>query len=169
MKQHIKSVTLVVLLALLCALCAGCSGSGAANGVLSSFTATDLEGKPVDQSVLSDARLTMVNVWATYCGPCLSEMPELGELAKEYDPEAFQIIGIISDVLEGSGEETMTTAADLIAQTGADYPHLLLNESLYYALLTDVSAVPTTFFINENGEILKTVVAHRKNPPGRIS
>ncbi|MCM1342698.1 MAG: hypothetical protein NC305_05770 [Lachnospiraceae bacterium] len=52
----------------------------------------------------------------------------------------------------------MDYASGLIQQTGADYTHLLLNESVYYALLTDVSAVPTTFFIDENGVILDTVI-----------
>ena len=47
---------------------------------------------------------------------------------------------------------------DLVAQTGADYPHLLLNESLYTALLKEVSAVPTTFFVNQDGQILDTVI-----------
>ena len=37
--------------------------------ILSSFTAEDLEGNEVDQSVLSDYNLTMVNVWATFCSP----------------------------------------------------------------------------------------------------
>ncbi|HCT92690.1 MAG TPA: TlpA family protein disulfide reductase, partial [Lachnospiraceae bacterium] len=87
---------------------------------------------------------------------CLSEMPGLGELAGVYSPEKFQIIGIISDVQEGAGETE--TAADLITQTGADYPHLLLNESIYNAFLTDVTAVPTTFFVDANGEILDAVV-----------
>ena len=47
-------------------------------GVLSAFSTTDLEGNAVDQSMLADYDLTMVNVWATYCGPCISEMPDLG-------------------------------------------------------------------------------------------
>lgn len=122
------------------------------------FEAQDIEGNTVSSSVFSEAKLTMVNVWATYCNPCLSEMPELGELAKEYDPKDFQIIGIISDVQEGSDLETLELAADLISKTGADYPHLLLNESLYYALLTDVTAVPTTFFITETGKVADTVI-----------
>ncbi len=122
------------------------------------FEAQDIEGNTVSSSVFSEAKLTMVNVWATYCNPCLSEMPELGELAKEYDPKDFQIIGIISDVQEGSDPETLELAADLISKTGADYPHLLLNESLYYALLTDVTAVPTTFFITETGKVADTVI-----------
>ena len=99
----------------------------------------------------------MVNVWATYCNPCLSEMPGLGELAKAYDTEDFQLIGIISDVAEDAQEPAIKTASELIGQTGADYPHLLLNESLYRALLMDVSAVPTTFFISQDGQILDTV------------
>ena len=122
------------------------------------FEGHDIKGNTVSSTLFSESKLTMVNVWATYCNPCLSEMPGLGELAAEYDSEEFQIIGIISDVQEGASQEMMDLAADLIEQTGADYTHLLLNESLYYALLTGVSAVPTTFFIDENGVILDAVI-----------
>ncbi len=122
------------------------------------FEAQDMEGNAVSSEIFSEAKLTMVNVWATYCNPCLREMPGLGELAGEYASDEFQIVGVISDVLEGSDQRTLDYATDLVEQTSADYTHLLLNESLYYALLTDVSAVPTTFFIDEDGVILDTVV-----------
>lgn len=125
------------------------------------FACQDIEGNAVSADVFSESRLTMVNVWATYCGPCLNEMPDLGELAGEYDPAEFQLLGIVSDVLDSADEETLTAAKELIAKTGADYPHLLLNESLYYALLTDVSVVPTTFFVNQEGEIIDTVIGSR--------
>ena len=123
------------------------------------FEGTDMEGNAVSSDVFSQSKLTMINVWATYCGPCLNEMPDLGELAAEYEPEEFQIIGIVSDVLEG---EDQALAASLIQQTGAEYTHLLLNESIYYALLTDVTAVPTTFFLDENGTVLDTVIGAKK-------
>jgi len=123
-----------------------------------SFEAQDVNGNTVSSDILSDSKLTMVNVWATYCNPCLREMPGLGELAGEYDPEEFQIIGIISDVQEGSDQKIIDYASDLIGQTGADYTHLILNKSVYDALLTDVTVVPTTFFIDENGMILDTVI-----------
>ena len=123
------------------------------------FEGTDIEGNVVTSAVFSQSKLTMVNVWATYCNPCLSEMPGLGELAGEFDAEEFQIIGIISDVVEGEEQEL---AEDLIKRTQADYTHLLLNESIYYALLTDVAAVPTTFFVDENGIVLDTVVGAMK-------
>lgn len=122
------------------------------------FSGQDLEGNTVSSEILSSSKLTMINVWATYCNPCLREMPELGELAADYSPEEFQIIGVISDVEEGSEEKMKDYAADLVAKTGADYTHLLLNESLYFSLLTEVSAVPTTFFFDSEGNLLNTIV-----------
>ena len=123
------------------------------------FVGTDIEGNVVTSDIFSQSKLTMVNVWATYCNPCLSEMPGLGELADEYGAEEFRIIGIISDVVEGEEQEL---AEDLIERTQAGYTHLLLNESIYNALLTDVAAVPTTFFIDENGVVLDTVIGAMK-------
>ena len=131
-------------------------GSGQSAGI--TFEARDLEGNTVTETVFAESELTMVNVWATYCNPCLSEMPELGELAGEYRSDEFQIIGIVSDVQEESEAEAVEYAAMLVEQTGAAYPHLLLNESLFRSMLSGVSAVPTTFFVNEKGEVLAPVV-----------
>ena len=117
-----------------------------------------MEGNTISQEVCAGSKLTMINVWATYCNPCLKEMPELGELVQEYDAADFQLIGIVSDVVEGQDEDALAYAAGLVEETGAAYPHLLLNESLYKGLLAEVSAVPTTFFLNEKGEVLDVVV-----------
>lgn len=119
------------------------------------FEGTDLEGNPVSQDIFSQSRLTMVNVWATYCNPCLNEMPGLGELAAEYDAEEFQLIGIVSDVREGADQ---TLVESLVQETGANYTHLLANDSIGQALLSGVSAVPTTFFFDQEGAYLGGVV-----------
>ena len=132
------------------------SGSGQTTeqaGVLSSFSATDLDGNTVDQSILADYDLTMVNVWATFCGPCINEMPDLGELAQEYADNKVQIIGLVSDVLNTDGtisQEQVQTARDIVEQTGANYLHLLPSEDLY-GVLGQISAVPTTFFVDSEG------------------
>ena len=119
------------------------------------FEGTDLEGNTVSQEVFTQSKLTMVNVWATYCNPCLSEMPGLGELASEYEPAEFQIIGIVSDVWEG---EDQALVENLVQETGAAYPHLLANDSINQALLSSVSGVPTTFFFDGGGAYLGGVV-----------
>ena len=105
------------------------------------FEGTDLDGNTVSQDIFSQSKLTMVNVWATYCNPCLREMPGLGELAEEYDGSEFQIIGIVSDVMEG---EDQTLVESLVQQTGAQY--------------ASVSGVPTTFFFDGDGMYLGGVV-----------
>ena len=123
-------------------------------GVLSSFSTADLDGNIVDQSVLADYDLTMVNVWATFCRPCINEMPDLGELAQEYADQNVQIVGLVSDVLNTDGtisEEQVQTARDIVAQTGANYLHLLPSEDLY-GVLGQISAVPTTFFVDSEGK-----------------
>ena len=132
---------------------AAASSQGEQAGILSAFSTTSLDGSNLDQSMLEGYGLTMVNVWATYCKPCLSEMPDLGELADEYRDEGVQIVGLVSDVLNSDGsfsQEQLDTARDIVAETGADYPHLLPSQDLY-GLLSQIYAVPTTFFVDSEG------------------
>lgn len=119
------------------------------------FTARTVEGEEITSDVLANSKLTMMNVWATYCNPCLQEMPDLGEIAASRDKAEFQMLGIISDVMEGDDTEY---AKELIARAKADYPHLILSESLYFNLVNGVDAVPTTFFVNQSGVVLGYVV-----------
>lgn len=123
------------------------------------FEASTIDGEALTSDIFADAKLTMINVWATYCNPCLAEMPDLGELAAEYDKADFQMLGIISDVVDTSDEKTISEAKELIKETGATtYPHLLLNQSLYSNLVGAVDGVPTTFFFNQASELLGYVV-----------
>ena len=125
------------------------------------FSAPTIDGEEITSDILADSKLTMINVWATYCSPCLSEMPDLGQIAASYDKADFQLIGIVSDVSDSSSEKDVENAKKLITQTQANYPHLLLNESLYMNLVGGVDSVPTTFFVNENSEVLGYVVGAR--------
>lgn len=118
------------------------------------FEATTTEGEAWNSDQLANSKMTMINVWATYCNPCLSEMPDLGELAAEYDASEFQIVGIVSDVMADASAKDIAYARELITETKADYPHLLLNESLYTSFVGAVSAVPTTFFVRQDGSLI---------------
>ncbi len=122
------------------------------------FEAATIDGEEVTSEIFANSKLTMINVWATYCNPCLSEMPDLGEIASEYNPAVFQMYGIISDVTDGDASDKIQEANELIEETGAAYPHLLLNQSLYSNLVGGVSGVPTTFFFNQESELLGYVV-----------
>lgn len=118
------------------------------------FEADTVEGDVWNSDKFADAKLTMINVWATYCNPCLAEMPDLGELAAEYDGAEFQIIGVVSDVMADDSADNIAYVKQLISETKANYPHLLLNESLYASFVGAVSAVPTTFFVRQDGSMV---------------
>jgi len=111
------------------------------------------DGELMSSDVFANSKLTMINVWATFCSPCINEMPDLGEIAGEYDVADFQMIGIIADVMEGDAD-MLTKAKSVIEETEANYPHLLLNEELYMNLVGASDSVPTTYFFNQNGELL---------------
>lgn len=123
-------------------------GKTAANGLFGEFETTTNYGTPVTQDIFTEADLTMVNIWGTFCSPCIREMPDLGELADEYADKGVQIVGIISDVTT-----TFNVDVDMIIQeTGADYTHLIVNQSLWNAYLSGVQVVPTTVFLDSEGK-----------------
>lgn len=153
-----KKVTILAALTAIVLLFSACGGSTANKtetnaALLSSFTAKDLDGNTVNQDILSDYDLTMVNVWATFCGPCIQEMPDLGELAGEYQGKGVQIIGLVSDTFQSDGSldsGQVETARQIVSNTGADYLHLLPSDDLL-GILSQISAVPTTFFVDREG------------------
>ena len=51
-----------------------------------------MEGNVISSDIFAQSRLTMINVWATYCNPCLREMPDLGALHQEFSEQGFQIL-----------------------------------------------------------------------------
>ena len=125
--------------------------------VLKFTDAVTIDGGKMSADVFANAKLTMINVWATFCGPCINEMPDLGEIAGAYDAAEFQMIGIVSDAIEGD-EAMIAEAKEIIEETGANYTHLLLNEELYMNLVGASDSVPTTYFFNQKGELLGYLV-----------
>lgn len=115
------------------------------------FVAKDFAGNTVTQEIFTKSKLNVVNIWGTYCGYCIDEMPDLGELASEYDTSEVQFIGIVCDVWEG---DDTSYAQSIIDQTGADYLHLLSNYSLYDWKLDSVEYIPQTFLIDEYGNTI---------------
>lgn len=124
-------------------------------GIFESFTATDLDGNPITEEIFKDHELTMINVWATFCGPCLIEMPDLGELSAEYQDKGVQIIGICTDTVDIDGtsiDSMVEEAREIIATTGADYLHVIPQGNLFGMLLPQIQVVPTTIFVDSEGK-----------------
>ncbi len=164
MRQFTKKATIIIL-SLLLALILPLSAATGKPSDLTSFWTLDLKGNEVTQAVFAPYKLTLVNIWATFCPPCLEEMPALAQLRTEYKDKGVNIIGIVTDVYS-TNQLTFTknraTANLIIQKTGADYLHLLPSEDLVEARLQYSQAVPETFFVDSLGRIVgETYVGSR--------
>jgi thiol-disulfide isomerase/thioredoxin len=149
-KQYLTLMILAVLL--LFSACGGTAADADSENADTTFLGdiitTDIDGNTVDGSIFENHKLTMVNFWSTTCGPCIREMPDLAELHTAH--EGFQVVGIVLNIAETNMDQ-LPTVLEIVGQTGADYPHLAVSESLYEAKVKDIQYVPETIFVDSAG------------------
>ena len=117
------------------------------------FSVSDIYGKTVSSELFSEAKITVLNIWGTFCSPCIYEMPYLGQLSEEYRERGLQIVGLVGDVTDYRGnpdELQLQTAQQIVQQTGAAYTHLVPSGSLL-TYLNSIDAFPTTVFLDSQG------------------
>ena len=136
--------TLILMLALILAL--GAPTALAEWSGLTSFSTYDMQLQPVTEEIFAPYDLTMVNIWATWCGYCVREMPELAKL-KDMLPENVNLITICDDATT----ET-ELAYNILQQTGAtNFQTLMGTQEIYDQFLYQVYAFPTTYFLDSEG------------------
>ncbi|MGI6150814.1 MAG: TlpA family protein disulfide reductase [Christensenellales bacterium] len=108
------------------------------------FQTTDIDGNSLDNAVFSEAKVTMVNLWATWCGPCVYELPELEQLSQDY-AEQVRVIGVY-DYASADDEVRTLMEAEGLSYTMARYA------DAFYSLETGY--VPTTYFVDGEGRIM---------------
>jgi len=134
----------------------GSNDQTASTSPLASFNAKDIDGNDVSSNVFKNSKLTVVNIWATFCGPCISEMPSLGELSQEYKDKGVSFIGIVGDTINFDGStntEIIEKAKTIIKDTGASYTHLIPDSGLI-SLINSIGGYPATFFVDSNGNVI---------------
>ena len=109
------------------------------------FTVYDQAGNAVN---LSDfvGKPTIVNFWASWCGPCKMEMPDFDEKYKELGEE---IHFVMVNMTDGS-QETIEKAAAFVEESGYSFP-VYYDTDMDAAMTYGVSSIPSTFFIDAEG------------------
>lgn len=121
------------------------------------FTTQDIDQNTVTQDIFAEHELTMVNVFATWCSPCVAEMPDLEKLHQQVKDKDVGVVGVVLDVLNEKGEivdEDLERAQLLVKETGVTYPVLLPDSTYFNGRLTGIEALPETFFVDKNGNIV---------------
>lgn len=125
---------------------------GSADGTVISFETTDLDGNAVkSEELFSQSKITMVNLWGTYCGPCIEEMPGLENMYKEYAEKGVNVIGVVVDVPVGN-DKKLQAAKDIVSENGLTFTNLRAWDG--YKDQLSFRATPTTYFIDNQGRLI---------------
>jgi len=124
---------------------------------LGEFTTQDVNGNEYTQDMFKDYDLTLVNIFTTWCTPCVAEMPELEKLYQQMKDQGVNVAGFVLDVLNEKGEivqEDLKRARELVEKTGVTYPVLLPDSGYLNGRLTGIEAFPETFFVDKDGNVV---------------
>ncbi|MDR1472339.1 MAG: TlpA family protein disulfide reductase [Synergistaceae bacterium] len=125
-----------------------------------SFKSKTFDGESVTDAVFKDYKLTMVNFWATWCPPCVREMPELARLAGSM-PKGTRLVGVILDVTTRD-EGARSAAEEILENSGADFPQIL-NDPSMDSYTSGVEAIPTTIFVDSQGRVVGEPIVGSNN------
>lgn len=112
------------------------------------FETTDVDGNPVkSEDIFKENDITMINIWATWCGNCVRELAELSEMNERLAEKNVAVIGICTDA-----DTKLDACRALISENGVKYRNLLPFDGIEEAL--ELTAYPTSYFVSSEGTIL---------------
>jgi len=143
---------LTLIFALLATVAPPASAEPGLGEAAPALVAQDLDGNPVNLAELNAAgKFVMLDFWASWCGPCMRELPHVAPFYDEFAPGRFALVGISLDT--DSTEQKMHEA---IADLGLHYPIVYEGGGWQTRLAVewDVHSIPATFLVNPDGVIV---------------
>ena len=114
------------------------------------FTTVDTEGNTVtSEEIFSENDITMVNCWATWCPPCVGELPELAKLNEVFKEKNCAIVGVL---LDGNEDGALETGLEIMEESGVAYRNILPWDSINETF--SLQYIPTTYFVDSRGNII---------------
>ena len=110
-------------------------------------------GKPIKLSNYS-GKILLVNLWATWCGPCRMETPELVKLHKEFQDRGVEMVGLSTEDPDASEE----SVSDFVREYKVDYQVGWATREVALTLMQGRGSIPQSFIIARDGRILKRFI-----------
>ena len=109
------------------------------------------------EEVLGDykGKVLILDFWATYCPPCIEEIPHLKELQAKYGEQGLKVIG-----LHVGGEEDAPRVPAFIDRLNIDYTLATPEDGLIYALLRNDNSIPQTLVFDRTGNLVSQYVGY---------
>jgi len=136
----------------------GASGQITLSMVSGGLPAPDWEVKDLDGNTVKSAdfagRVVLLNFWATWCGPCIAEIPDLIELQNQYSLDGLTVVGPSTDTVG------VAVVQQFVLDHGMNYPVVMANTQMQRDY-GGISAIPATFVIDREGKIVARFVGSR--------
>lgn len=117
------------------------------------FSATDMNGTQVSNEIFSEYKLTLVNLWGTWCSPCVAEMPDLQKLYEKYNEDGLNVIGVTEDAY---GNEELIQK--IVETQGVNYMILYPSDQFYDDFVSLCFSFPSSLLVDSDGKVLTTVM-----------
>lgn len=100
-------------------------------------------------------KVVLVNLWATWCGPCIAEMPHLKEMQDNYRDKGFEVLGLNTGDNETGEAEPVEKIKAFVAQRQLNYPIGYADENFFSQMLkvTRMAGIPQSILINREGKM----------------
>ncbi len=122
------------------------------------FSLTDVHGTPMN---LADhqGKVVIVDIWGTWCGPCVREIPAFIKLQETYGEQGFQMLGLSYEY--GDDDQAKAeTVRTFLAEHNVNYPSALVDDAVLEQV-PELEGFPTTLFLDRSGKVrAKVVGAH---------
>jgi peroxiredoxin len=118
-----------------------------------SFTLQDLKGNQISLSDFK-GKVVVLDFWATWCPPCVKEIPHFIELYKQYKDQGFAMVGISVD------REGISVVKSFTRKYQINYP-ILMTDGQVQKAYGGIPSIPTTFVIDSAGNIRRKYVGYR--------
>jgi thiol-disulfide isomerase/thioredoxin len=126
---------------------------------------TEMKGASGDPIKLSDysGKVMLVNLWATWCGPCRMETPELVRLHKEYQARGVEFVGLSTEDPIASAQKVH----DFVQQYNVGYRIGWATRDVALTLMQGTPSIPQSFIITRDGRIQKRILGFhpQRTPP----
>ena len=119
-----------------------------------SFTLQDLSGNEVSLSDFK-GKVVILDFWATWCQPCVKEIPHFIELYEQYKDQGFAMVGISLD------HQGVSDVKSFVQKYQVNYP-ILMNDGRADKAYGGIKYIPTTFVIDRTGNIRQKYVSYRE-------
>jgi peroxiredoxin len=118
--------------------------ASAGNAAAPTFSLPGKNGETIDLAKLK-GQVVMLNFWASWCGPCRTEMPLMDQIYKKYSPAGFTLLGVNVDT-------DSTDAQKFLSQVQVNFP-IAYDRENKVSKMYDVAAMPSTVFIDRKGNV----------------